>query len=75
MKNIFRALGTKDISSANEQTESVELDEQDLEQVSGAYGDGDWNRGNDDGDWDYNHDDNWNYHHHRHHHHRYHHHY
>ena len=74
MKNIFRAFGTKDIS-ANEPAESVELDEQDLEQVSGAHGGDDWNRGNDDGDWDYNHDDEWNYRHHRHHHHRHHHHY
>ena len=38
MKNIFRAFSAQ--SSSNEQPVAVELDEQDLEQVSGAHGHG-----------------------------------
>jgi len=64
MKNIFRAFGSQ--STSNEQTTEIELNEQDLEQVSGAHGRGcDYN---DDDYCDYDDDDYC----HRHHHHRHH---
>jgi len=65
MKNIFRAFGAQ--NNSNEQTAEVELNEQDLEQVTGAHGHGcDY----DDDYCDYDDDDYC----HRHHHHRHHHH-
>ena len=63
MKNIFRAFGAQ--NNSNEQTAEVELNEQDLEQVTGAHGHGcDY----DDDYCDYDDDDYC----HRHHHHRHH---
>ncbi len=64
MKNIFRAFGAQ--NNNNEQPTAVELDEQDLEQVTGARGD--HYRHDDDDDCEYDNDDYC----HRHHHHRHH---
>ena len=72
MKNIFSVFGTQSTSS-NEQSIAFDLNEQDLEQVNGACGNGCYNDDddcyNDCDDWDYDHSCNWNHRHHRHHHH------
>ncbi len=68
MKNIFQLFGTQKADSTDKQPNSFELNEQDLEQVSGAHGRGhhdDDCQDDSGGDWDCNHDDDWNYRHHR----------
>jgi len=67
MKNIFRAFGAQ--STSNEQTAEIELNEQDLEQVSGAHGHGCDYDDYDSCDYD---DDDYCHRHHHHRHHRHH---
>lgn len=69
MKNLFRAFGSQSNATSNEENVAFDLDEQDLEAVTGAGGGGDYCYDDDDDCHDYDDDDDYHRHHHHHHHH------